>query len=89
MCILKLKKNKFPPVYNTFNKEDVSYQRSKIDQIGKDMDVKNMEGWYSVTTETIRKHGGGAILQYHNNSVSKLLSTVYPEYLIFHSVFIS
>ncbi len=38
------------------------------------------EGWYSVSTSVIRKHGGGALLQKYNNSPSTLLTSVFPDY---------
>jgi hypothetical protein len=40
-----------------------------------------LDDWYGVTKEDIHKHGGrGLLCHYYNNSPSKALLSVYPEY---------
>src|SRR4051812_24981805 len=40
-----------------------------------------MDDWYNITQEDIYKHGGyGLLSTYYNNSPSKALQMVYPEY---------
>ncbi len=56
--------------------------RKLLDKVGKQLNLKSYEDWYSVTTKQVRTLGKAGILNRYNGSLSKLLSTVYPEYPI-------
>lgn len=61
---------------------DLSRQRYFMDLIAKKLNITDKHDWYKVTANTLRKHKvGGLLASKYNNSPSKLLSTVYPEYL--------
>ncbi len=53
-------------------------QRDFLDRIGKELNVN--DGWYTITAKTLRDHGAAGLLKKYNDSPSKLLQTVYPEY---------
>ncbi len=59
----------------------IQSQRVFLDQIAKTLNITNQNGWYRVTLKTLLQHGGSELLELYNDSTSKLLSTVYPEYL--------
>ncbi len=44
-------------------------------------DIKNLEDWYKVTVNELKQVGGGTLFS-HYGSMSKLLTTLYPEYLV-------
>ncbi len=45
------------------------------------LNIKGQEGLYSITLKDIHLYGGGGLLRRCNNSLGKLLTAVYPEYL--------
>ncbi len=52
-----------------------------MESIAKKLNITDQEGWYKVTVETLRMHkAGGLLASKYNNSPSKLLATVFPEY---------
>lgn len=52
-----------------------------MDNLAKKLNITEYEEWYKTTYRTIRKHGGGGLLaSKYKNSLSHLLTTVYPEY---------
>ncbi len=44
------------------------------------LDIKDFNDWYKVTLNELKQMGGGGLLA-HYGSLSRLLTTVYPEYL--------
>ncbi len=65
---------------NQFNFGNISNQRSFLDDIAKKLHITDKEGWYNVTDKTLKKHGGLELMRMYN-SRSRLLKSVYPEYL--------
>ncbi len=61
--------------------DDISNQRSLIDELTKKFNITDSEGWFKITAAMITKHGGATLLSKYNGSVSVLLSTICPEYL--------
>ncbi len=60
---------------------DISNQRSFMDALAQKLDIKAASDWFRVTEKMIHENGGGGLLTtFYNGSLSKLLSTVYPEY---------
>jgi hypothetical protein len=55
-------------------------QRALMDQIAEKLHVTSMEDWYKVTTKQVAQNGAGGLLVRFNNSLHRLLQTVYPEY---------
>ncbi len=59
----------------------IENQRHFMDALATKLNIKDQEGWYSLTTKTMKSHGGHGLLHVkYNGSVTKLLTTVYPEY---------
>ncbi len=53
-----------------------------MDTLAKQLNIYDQDGWYSVTKQTLLKNGGTSLALKYKNSISKLLTTVYPEYLL-------
>lgn len=71
--------------------KDEKNQLSFLEQLKKELNYKSMEGlknrdniniadWYKVSLEEIRKCGGSTLLELYNNSLAKLISSVYKDY---------
>eukprot|EP01114_Cavostelium_apophysatum_P005321 TRINITY_DN1615_c1_g1_i1.p2 TRINITY_DN1615_c1_g1~~TRINITY_DN1615_c1_g1_i1.p2 ORF type:complete len:559 (-),score=129.89 TRINITY_DN1615_c1_g1_i1:334-2010(-) len=61
---------------------DVEERRRFLDGIGKKLDVKTSDDWYTVRRKEFLAAGGFpslTLLQYYNNSLSKVLVQSYPE----------
>ncbi len=59
----------------------IKEQRSFMDDIASELNITNKEGWYNVDSKILIQHGATPLLKKYNGSVTKLLSTLYPEYL--------
>lgn len=55
-------------------------RRQFMDSVSKQMGFKEMDGWYHVTLQDIRQHGGAGLLLRWYDSVSQLLRAVYPKH---------
>ncbi len=64
-----------------------------MDEIGKKLsisckisfhfqDITNLKDWYFISHEQLKRAGGGGVYM-HFRSWHKLLTTAYPEYLLF------
>ncbi len=51
-----------------------------MDHLAKQLKITDYEGWYRISTTTLKQWGGEPVLHKYNASLSKLLQTVYPEY---------
>lgn len=61
--------------------QSLQQQRKFLSSFGQTiLNIKHWEDWYRVTTESLKQHGGGAILQQYNNIPSLLLKATFPEY---------
>jgi hypothetical protein len=61
--------------------EDVNNQRRFMEWAGKQLNIKEMSDWYKVTTKDFVAVGGsGLVTHKYNNSLSLLLSKLYPHY---------
>lgn len=56
-------------------------QRQFLDHISVELNVNNLDDWYNITATEFRKRGGDGVLHHYNGSISKMLKTLYPEYL--------
>ncbi len=56
-------------------------QRAFMDNLAKELNIQDMEGWYTISWEKMVHHGGAGLLQRCGHSPSKLLAAIYPEYL--------
>lgn len=69
-----------------FNKVPVSFwrdgsnQRQFLDWAYKKLGYSSMNGWYHLTSDEIKKLGGGHLQNTYGGSVTHLLQTVYPEH---------
>ena len=57
-------------------------QKKFMDELGDKLGIHgtNLEGWYQIPIKTVRAEGGGSLLYQFNNSLSKLLKSVYPGF---------
>lgn len=71
-------------LFRDFNSlKNISSQKVFMDNIARKMNIHSPEGWYQITKSTIFEFGGKDLLdKYYQGSISKLLQTVYPEYLL-------
>jgi len=60
--------------------QEISNQRDFFDHVGKKLNIKKWEEWYSVKKNDVADHGGLSILQYYENSPCQALMNIYPEY---------
>ncbi len=60
--------------------DDISHQRLFMDKFAKKLNITSEEQWHTITWATLKRHGASVLLSKYNGSVSKLMSTVYPEY---------
>ncbi len=56
-------------------------QRKLMDEIAKDLNITDLEGWYQIPTNELKKLGVSKLLRRHNGSPLKLFQSLYPEYL--------
>lgn len=54
--------------------------RQYVNQLGKELGLKRMEDWYSITVKDIQSKCGQYILDKYNRSPSILLQSVYPNH---------
>lgn len=73
--------------------DDVNNQRKFMNWVGKEINIKQLDDWYKVTSyvfdkfykkliclKDVIKLGGSRLLSLYNDSISKLLSTIYPQH---------
>ncbi len=60
--------------------DKLSSQRHFLDDLAHKLNITDQEGWFQVTGPMIKKHGGVGLLHKYKYSVSKVLSSVLPEY---------
>ncbi len=63
---------------------NIDNQRKHLDAVGSKLNFKDTKDWYSITWDILRRHRLGSLLRKYNGSVSKLLFSVYPEYLCYN-----
>ncbi len=51
-----------------------------MDDLAKKLNIKNVEEWRTVATNTLKQHGAFQLLRQHNGSIDELLATIYPQY---------
>ncbi len=59
--------------------DDISYQRTFVDDLLKQLEITTI-GWHKLTRETLQRFGGQSLLIKYNNSLSRMLKALYPEY---------
>jgi len=60
--------------------DSLESQRKFMDELGEKLGVRELDGWYSITTSDVMPLGARGILRLYNNSFSKLLAAVYPDH---------
>ncbi len=58
-----------------------SNRRVFLNSLAKKLNITDQEGWYKITKQTLKQHGGSGLFEYYNNSVSEILKNLFPEYL--------
>lgn len=54
--------------------------RKQLDWIGEKYNVQSQQDWFKVTLKEVRQMGGSSLLDAHRNSLTKSLSSLYPEF---------
>jgi hypothetical protein len=67
-------------VPDNFFKDEVSL-RDYLEWLGEQLEIKEMEGWYEVTTNTFVRMNGGALLRM-DRSIPKIIMDNFPGYLV-------
>ncbi len=57
-----------------------SNQQLFMNELAAKLDVTNATDWFKVSSRSVLQHGAHAVLRKYNNSLGKLLATLYPEY---------
>eukprot|EP01118_Nematostelium_gracile_P002202 TRINITY_DN12432_c0_g1_i1.p1 TRINITY_DN12432_c0_g1~~TRINITY_DN12432_c0_g1_i1.p1 ORF type:complete len:374 (-),score=47.94 TRINITY_DN12432_c0_g1_i1:428-1549(-) len=60
--------------------DDVQFQRSFLDYLGKQLEIKEMDQWYKVNKTQICEKGGRGLLRRCNWSPSKMITSVLTEH---------
>lgn len=68
--------------------DNISNQQSFLNDLAKKLNITSPSGWHKMSGPIIEQHGGAVLLNKYNGSITKLLSTVYPEYHILHIMLI-
>ncbi len=58
----------------------MNFQRKFLNDLAHKMNITSAEGWLQVTSKVMQNNGGSSLVQYYHGSLTKLLSTVLPEY---------
>ncbi len=61
--------------------QEIANQRAFMNDFAQKHNIQTEEDWYHVTYHKLFQHGGAGILQQYNNSPSKLITTLFPQYL--------
>eukprot|EP01127_Copromyxa_protea_P017809 TRINITY_DN5486_c0_g1_i1.p1 TRINITY_DN5486_c0_g1~~TRINITY_DN5486_c0_g1_i1.p1 ORF type:complete len:518 (+),score=38.37 TRINITY_DN5486_c0_g1_i1:202-1755(+) len=59
--------------------DDVDNVKAYLEWLRDELDIRTIDGWYSVKTQDFINNKGRGLLTKYSGSVSKLLTTVYPE----------
>ncbi len=52
-----------------------------MNKIASKLNITSPEGWFRISQPTLQQHGAGSLLaSKYDNSPSKMLATIYPEY---------
>lgn len=60
--------------------EDVSLQRTFVDELAVALNIATMDDWYAVTQAQICDHGGGGLISKYNSSPSKMITSILTEH---------
>ncbi len=60
--------------------DNISYQRDFMDDLAKKLNITQPSRWYTLTSSVLKQNNGSTLLKKYAGSISKLLTTVYPEY---------
>eukprot|EP01027_Heterolobosea_sp_BB2_P000282 GEZU01000413.1.p1 GENE.GEZU01000413.1~~GEZU01000413.1.p1 ORF type:complete len:468 (+),score=89.89 GEZU01000413.1:405-1808(+) len=55
-------------------------QRDFVKKMEQQLNITDLDGWYSVTTTQLQERGGSGLLSFFGGSLLRLLRTVYPEH---------
>ncbi len=59
--------------------DDIWKQRTHMEELAKKLNIKQLEDWYHVKWTTVQQHAS-IILHKYDDSPSKVLTTIFPEY---------
>jgi hypothetical protein len=59
--------------------DNIENRKHFMNQLGKTLGFKTVEDWYKLTTSMVKSHGGSVLLM-QMGSISKLVSSVYPDH---------
>ena len=58
----------------------VENQRQYLEWLEKELRIQKLEDWYTVTSETFKKHHGSSLLGIYNNSPREILIALKPDH---------
>ena len=67
--------------------ESKDNQRMFLDQLSKDLGITRMEGWYTVDPESVTQRGGTSLFSRYGNSMTSMITSIYPEHKWAHHKF--
>ncbi len=70
------------PSIKTLRASGHSWQNHRVlmDSLAKKLNITDQEAWYKVTWSTLSQNGVDKLLQLYNESPTRLITSVYPEY---------
>jgi hypothetical protein len=61
-------------------KEMIESNKDYFDWLAKKLKIKQLEDWYTLDSQEVRKKGGNAILNQYGGFLSQALTNIYPEH---------
>lgn len=58
----------------------VENQKEFLLQVAKKLNITKFDDWYSVQLKDVTKHGGYRLLALFQNSIPKMVQSVFPEF---------
>ncbi len=61
--------------------KNISNQRAFLEDCAAKLNIVDISRWYKITGQDLKQYGGEELLKLYNYIPSRLLTTVFPEYL--------
>ncbi len=59
---------------------DTTKHKPFLDDLAKKLNFIDLRGWHTLSRSILQEHGGYGLVQKYEGSISKMLTSVYPEY---------
>ncbi len=74
------KLDRFRFIYSRGYWDAISNHNAFMAELAQKLNITDVKGWKHLTKRSLVKHGGQTLLRKHDGSLSKLLTTLCPEY---------